>query len=135
MPESGARSVTPESDARSVPSLEEGAGKLYRKAMLGVSLGIAFLHLLKDVVNQCLDFGILHEPFAAMADFFSIAATLRVQSARRLLSRQKDACRDKIMFVATNICLDKVFVATKYFLSQQAYFCRDKSVFCVAIKK
>ena len=44
----------------------------------------------------------------------------------RLLSRQKYACHDKHVFVATNICRDKHnFVATKV-LSQQAYFCRDK---------
>ena len=44
-----------------------------------------------------------------------------------ILSRQKYACRDKsFVFVATNICSDKRFVATKI-------FCRNKSFVAASI--
>ena len=39
---------------------------------------------------------------------------------------QQNFRRDKIMFVATNICHDKSFVMTKICSTQQAYFCCDK---------
>ena len=63
-------------------------------------------------------------------------ATKVLSRQTRLLSLQKYACRDnfchdKQLFVATKIfCCDKHnFVATKV-LSWQAYFCRNKRVFC-----
>ena len=62
---------------------------------------------------------------------------------RRVLSRQKYACRDKLLlrqtyfcrdksFVATNICSDKSNSVTKICLSRQI-FCRLKHVFVATI--
>ena len=49
---------------------------------------------------------------------------------KTILSRQNYACRDKHVFVATNICHDKRFVATSIlFLAIKDVFCRDKHVF------
>ena len=52
----------------------------------------------------------------------------------RLLFRQKYACRDKRIFVATKPLSRQIFVAINIILftkllSRQAYFCRDKHVF------
>ena len=48
---------------------------------------------------------------------------------------QAYVCRDEHTFVATSICRDKRFVAKNTFvvtkvLSLQAYFCRNKRLFC-----
>ena len=48
-------------------------------------------------------------------------------------------CCDKIMFVATNICYDRGFVATKIFCSDKQFF-RDKtfvtaSIFFVSLSR
>ena len=45
------------------------------------------------------------------------------------LSRQKFACHDKIILVATNICRDKTVVATNTVAVQWQSFCRDKQIF------
>ena len=57
-------------------------------------------------------------------------------TTKRVFAPQKYACRDKIMFVAENICREQGFVATKIFcrdkhnifVATKAVFCRDKLV-------
>ena len=75
-------------------------------------------------------------------NFFALSRQTHVcRDKTRLLLRQKYACCDKIMFVATKLLLRQIFVATNIILSQQTFHrnkltfvatpnvCRDKHVF------
>ena len=42
---------------------------------------------------------------------------------------RQNFCKDKIMFVATNLMSRQIFVATNIILSRQAFFCPNKHVF------
>ena len=73
------------------------------------------------------------QSFVATNICLSRQSTFSVATKSLNFCHDKIVCRDKIMFVATNICSEKRFIATNLIFSRQKLssrqgdFCRDKT--------
>ena len=84
----------------------------------------------------CCDKSLLQHKFCCnknilLRQLFVVTNILLTRQTYSCLLRQKYACCDKSMFVATNICCNKSFVMTNTCLLQQTYFCCNKHILVV----
>ena len=84
----------------------------------------------------CCDKSLLQHKFCCnknilLRRLFVVTNILLTRQTYSCLLRQKYACCDKSMFVATNICCNKSFVMTNTCLLQQTYFCCNKHILVV----